>query len=241
MEHGKNKNNNKNMGGYSSQSNIQPAVYDQPSTPNNNINCVGTTTLMLANKQLVKQKISQEYTADIMGKALTYAEHYSSRFGKSHFTNFKFNYYNIYDSGINKNKESLKKGLISLLNIMQDYYEMDGKCFPKGIKINDVKKYLTKLKSNCKDDEDQNIFDAFILILDGKQFDFSSFFNTQNAHVDPNMLTSKGIKVMKGALKQEKKWEKKALEEGDYDVGLKIGKDWKDNEDVADLGDDYDY
>lgn len=46
---------------------------------------------------------------------------------------------------------------------------------------------------------------------------------------------------MKGALKQEKKWEKKALEEGDYDVGLKIGKDWKDNEDVADLGDDYDY
>lgn len=114
MEHGKNKNNNKNMGDYSSQSNIQPAVYDQPSTQNNNINCGGTTTLMLANKQLVKQKISQEYTADIMGKALTYAEHYSSRFGKSHFTNFKFNYYNIYDSGINKNKESLKKGLISL-------------------------------------------------------------------------------------------------------------------------------
>lgn len=234
------KNNKKIMGGISSQQSIQPAVFDQPSTPNN-INYGGTTTQMQADKQLVKQKISQEYTADIMGKALTYAEHYSSRFGKCPLKKFQFNYYNIYDSGINKNKESLKKGLISLLNIIQDYYEMDGKCFPKGIKINDVKNYLTQLKFNCKDLEDQQIFDAFILILDGKQFDFSSFFNTQNAHVDPNMLTTKGISVMKGALKQEKKWEKKALEEGDYDVGLKIGKDWKDNEDVADLGDDYGY
>ena len=241
MIHGNKKNNNKKMGSHSSPSSIQPADFDQPSIPNKNINCGGTTTHMLADKQLVKQKISQEYTADIMGKALTYAEHYSSRFGKCPLKTFQFNYYNIYDSGINKNKESLKKGLISLLNIMQDYYEMDGKCFPKGIKINDVKNYLTQLKFNCKDLEDQKIFDAFILILDGKQFDFSSFFNTQNAHVDPNMLTTKGISVMKGALKQEKKWEKKALEEGDYDVGLKIGKDWKDNEDVADLGDDYGY
>ena len=240
MSSRKHTNNIKKMGGYSIQPSIPPAVFDQPSTTNNNINCGGTTTQMLADKQLVKQKISQEYTADIMGKALTYAEHYSSRFGKCPLKTFQFNYYNIYDSGINKNKESLKKGLISLLNIVQDYYEMDGKCFPKGIKINDVKNYLTQLKFNCKE-EDQKIFDAFISILDGKQFDFSSFFNTQNAHVDPNMLTTKGISVMKGALKQEKKWEKKALEEGDYDVGLKIGKDWKDNQDVADLGDDYGY
>ena len=235
-----NKYNNKKMGGLSSQSSIQPAGLDQPSTPNNNINIGGITTQMQKDKQLVKQKISQEYTADILGKALTYAEHYSSRFGKDHFTNFQFNYYNIYDSGINKDKQSLKKGLISLLNVIQTYYELDGKCFPKGIKIKEVQDYLTKLKSNCKE-EDQQIFDAFILILDGKQFDFSSFFNTQNAHVDPNMLTSKGIKVMKGALKQEKTWEKKALEEGDYDVGLQIGKDWKENKNVPDLDDDYGY
>jgi len=240
MKHGKNKNNNKNMGGNSSQPSIQSAVFDQPNTPNNNFNCGGTTTQMLANKQLVKQKISQEYTADVLGKALTYAEHYSSRFGKCPLTNFQFNYYNIYDSGINKDKESLKKGLISLLNVIQSYYEFDGKCFPSGIKISEVKGYLTQLKFNCKE-EDQKIFDAFISILDGKQFDFSSFFNTQNAHVDPNMLTSKGIKVMKGALKQEKKWEKKALEEGDYDVGLQIGKDWKENKNVPDLDDDYGY
>ena len=237
MKNGK----NKNMGGHSSQSSIQSAVFDQTNTPNNNFNCGGTTTQILANKQLVKQKISQEYTADVLGKALTYAEHYSSRFGKCPLTNFQFNYYNIYDSGINKDKESLKKGLISLLNVIQGYYELDGKCLPSGIKISEVKNYLTQLKLNCKDLEDQKIFDAFILILDGKQFDFSSFFNTQNAHVDPNMLTSKGIKVMKGALKQEKKWEKKALEEGDYDVGLQIGKDWKENKNVPDLDDDYGY
>ena len=235
MNHGK----NKKMGGHSSPS-IQSAVFDQPNTPNNIINCGGTTTQTLANKQLVKQKISQEYTADVLGKALTYAEHYSSRFGKCPLTNFQFNYYNIYDSGINKDKESLKKGLISLLNVIQSYYEFDGKCFPSGIKISEVKGYLTQLKFNCKE-EDQKIFDAFISILDGKQFDFSSFFNTQNAHVDPNMLTTKGIKVMKGALKQEKKWEKKALEEGDYDVGLQIGKDWKENKNVPDLDDDYGY
>ena len=241
MKHGNNKNNNKKVGGHSSQSSIQPPVFDQSNTPNNNFNCGGTTTQILANKQLVKQKISQEYTADVLGKALTYAEHYSSRFGKCPLTNFQFNYYNIYDSGINKDKESLKKGLISLLNVIQGYYELDGKCLPSGIKISEVKNYLTQLKLNCKDLEDQKIFDAFILILDGKQFDFSSFFNTQNAHVDPNMLTSKGIKVMKGALKQEKKWEKKALEEGDYDVGLQIGKDWKENKNVPDLDDDYGY
>ena len=28
------------------------------------------------------------------------------------------------------------------------------------------------------------------------------------------------------------------MEEGDYPVGLQIGKDWKENENVADLGDD---
>ena len=238
MIQGKNKNNNKNMGSHSNPSSIQPAFFDQSSTTNNNINYGGTTTQMLANKQLVKQKISQEYTADVLGKALSYAEHYSSRFGKCPLINYQFNFYNIYDSGINKDKESLKKGLISLLNVIQGYYELDGKCFPSGIKIKDVKKYLTDLKLNCKDPEDQKIFDAFISILDGKQYDFSSFFNTQNAHVDPNMLTTKGIKVMKGALKQEKKWEKKALEEGDYDVGLQIGKDWKQNENVPDLDDD---
>lgn len=235
------KKNKKTMGNTNPQQNISEPMFGQTNASNNyNLN-----NNLLAQKQidqqLVKQKISQEYTADVLGKALSYAEHYSSRFGKCPLINYQFNFYNIYDSGINKDKESLKKGLISLLNVIQGYYELDGKCFPSGIKIKDVKKYLTDLKLNCKDPEDQKIFDAFISILDGKQYDFSSFFNTQNAHVDPNMLTTKGIKVMKGALKQEKKWEKKALEEGDYDVGLKIGKDWKDNQDVADLGDDYGY
>ena len=70
-------------------------------------------------KQLVEQKISQEYSADIMGKALSSAEHYSSRFGNKKIKNMQFNYYNLFDSGIKKNKEELKKSIITFLDILQ--------------------------------------------------------------------------------------------------------------------------
>lgn len=64
--------------------------------------------------------------------------------------------------------------------------------------------------------EDQKIFDMFIGVINGKRFDFIEFFNTENASIDPKILTTTG--------RQEKNSEKKVLENGDYDVGLNIGK-----------------
>jgi hypothetical protein len=228
----------KPMGNTNAPKKISEPMFGEPNVSNS---CGENSDLLaekLMDQQLVKQKISEEYTADIIGKALSQAEHYSSRFGIRNIINMQFNYYNLYDSGINKDRESLKKCLISLLNIIQTYYEIDGKCFPSGININNAKNYLVKLKENCKDLEDQRIFDDFISILNGQKCNFSSYFNTKNAHVDPNMLVKQGISVIKSSAKEEKKWEKKAMEEGDYPVGLQIGKDWKENENVADLGDD---
>ena len=203
------KKNKKTMGNTNPQQNISEPMFGQTNASNNyNLN-----NNLLAQKQidqqLVKQKISQEYTADIIGKALSQAENYSSRFGIKKIINMQFNYYNLYDSGINKDRESLKKCLISLLNIIQTYYEIDGKCFPSGININNAKNYLVKLKENCKDLEDQRIFDDFISILNGQKCNFSSYFNTQNAHVDPNMLVKQGISVIKSSAKEEKNGKKK--------------------------------
>lgn len=190
---------------------------------------------MQANEKLVKQKISEEYTADIFGKALSSAEHYSSRVGKKKIINMQFNYYNLFDSGINKSDEELKKSIIAFLDILQDYYQMDGQKFPSGIKINEIIKYLTQLKENCINLDDKNIFDAFISIINGKRVDFSGFFNTKNAFVNPNLLATKGINVLKSAGRQEKDWEKKVLKDGNYDVGLNIGKDWTDNKHFSNL------
>lgn len=192
-----------------------------------------------ADEQLVKQKISQEYTADIFGKALSSAEHYSSRFGKKSIKNMQFNYYNLFDSGITKNKEELKKAIIAFLDILQTYYQIDGKCFPSGIKINEVKAYLTSLKANCANPEDQKIYDSFISVINGQWIDFSGFFNTEKAVVDPNVLATKGIQALKSAGRQENSWEKKALDQGNYDVGLKLGKNWTDNQNYSNFNSNY--
>lgn len=121
----------------------------------------------------------------------------------------QFNYYNLYDSGDTKNKEDLKKAIITFLDILQDYYEMDGKCFPSGININYIQTYLLSLKSNCPNLEDQKIFDMFIWVINGKRFDFSEFFNTQNASINPKILTTKGISVLKSAEGKKKIRKKK--------------------------------
>ena len=119
-------------------------------------------------------------------------------------------------AGVLKAKKELIKVIIAFLDISQDYYSMDGKCFPSGVNINDVQTYLISLKFKCPYLEDQKIFDMFIGVINGKRFDFIEFFNTENASIDPKILTTTG--------RQEKNSEKKVLENGDYDVGLNIGK-----------------
>jgi hypothetical protein len=215
--------------------NINDPIFTEKEESNINTQQYNLLSQQQANEQLVKQKISEEYTADIFGKALSSAEHYSSRFGKRQIINMQFNYYNLFDSGINKGKEELKKSIIAFLDILQDYYQIDGKCFPSGIKINEVKKYLNILKENCTSIEDQNIFDAFISVINGKRIDFSGFFNTEKAFVNPNLLATKGINVLKSTGRQEKEWEKKVLENGNYDVSLNIGKNWTDNKNFSNL------
>lgn len=218
----------------SQNTNIESPIFEEDNNskpqPNYNIQIQGKVE-----KQLVKQKISQEYTADIFGKALSSSEHYSSRFGKKPIKNMQFNYYNLFDSGINKNKEELKKSIIAFLDILQDYYLIDGKCFPSGIDINQVKNYLMQLKENFDNLEDRNIYDLFISIIDGKRIDLSGFFNTKNAAIDPKVLTTKGIQVLKSTGRQEKQWEEKVLKNGNYDVGFNLGKNWTDNKNYSNM------
>ena len=68
---------------------------------------------MQINQQLLKQKISQEYTTDMLGRALSKAEFLSSRFGKSNLVNKQFNYYNRFDNGMEKDKDNLTKSFIN--------------------------------------------------------------------------------------------------------------------------------
>lgn len=183
-------------------------------------------------KDLVKQKISQEYTNDMLGKALSSAEHLSNRFGKTKnkFDN-RFNYYNLFDSGLTKNKENLKKSLMTFLDALQYYYETDPvQDFPSNFSKQDIINYLKLLGSNCHE-EDQDIFRDFITIIKGGKVDFSVYFN-KNAKVDPNVLATNGVSSMKFAGRQEKEWEENVAEKGDYPVELKMDMDWNTNKHI---------
>lgn len=212
------------------------------------------------NKQLLKQKLSQEYTNDMLGRALSKAEYISSRFGKFDLLNKQFNYYNRFDNGINKDKANLVKSFINSLDTLQDYYEIDGKAkiFPSNMKQNDLIKYIENLRDNLnidvadankkkvkngqendsKEDLDEiivKLFNDFIhIIKGGSPIIFDDYFNTKIASADPNKLAHSGIDAMKFAAKQEAEWVKKIEEKGDYDINLEIGKDWKSNPNISD-------
>ena len=230
----KKKNNNYN--------NIQEDVTMQVETGNqNNEGYKYQQTYLQANKQLVKQKISEEYTNDMLGRAISKAEHFSSRFGKKQMEQH-FNYYNRFDNGFTKDKENLKKSLINALDTLQDYYEMDGpkKKFSKNFNQTKIVNYIKQLKSNCSD-EDKIIFDDFInILMGGDHINFDEYFNS-NCKVDPKVLTTNGISSMKFAAKQEKEWKEKAMKKGDYNVELKIDQNWNTNPHIPNQLKNHDY
>ena len=217
------------------------------------------------NKTLQMQKLSQEYTTDMLGRAISKAEYLSSRYGKNNLVNKQFNYYNRFDNGINKEKNDLIKSFINALDTLQDYYEMDGpkKSFPSNIKKDDLIKYIENLKANLildnkdkakekkgpkNESKDDNLliiklFNDFIHIIKGDvKINFSEYFNCESASVDPKMLEESGIDAMKFSSKQEAQWKKKFEENENYDVKIEIGKDWKSNPNISDnmiFGNDY--
>ena len=183
----------------------------------------------IIDKQLIKQKISEEYTNDMLGRALSKAENFANRFGKQAIQSY-FNYYNRFDNGFVKDKNSLRKSLINALDTLQDYYEMDGKekKFPINFEQKSIINYISNLGKNCLP-EDQEIFKDFITIIKGDvHIDFDYNFN-KNCKVDPNVLSDNGIQTMKSAARQEKIWKQRVLEQGNYNCELQINKDWKNN------------
>ena len=188
------------------------------------------------NKQLMEQKISEEYTNDMLGKALSTAEYLSSRFGKEEIKK-RFNYYNLFDSGITKDKENLKKLLMISLDALQYYYEIDNnnKRFPSNFTEKDIITYIEKLRDNYynkdQNNKDKDIFGDFITIIKGGKVNFSSYFKS-NAKVDPNILVTSGVDTIKFAGRQENEWKEKAIKQGDYQINLKIDMDWNNNKHV---------
>ena len=192
---------------------------------------------ILVDKQLLKMKVAQEYTNDMLGRALSKVEHYSSRYGKQNIDNKKFNYYNRFDNGFNKEKDNLITSLINALDTLQDYYEEDGKnkIFPENFKQGNIIKYIKNLRDNCfENDPNRKYFNDFIKIISGKKVNFANLFNTQNAKVDPNILITSGISTMKYVERQEKQWKEKAEKEGDYPIMLNVGMDWDNNKNIPD-------
>lgn len=187
--------------------------------------------LKTIDKQLIKQKISEEYTNDMLGRALSKAEYFSKRYGKNHEGDILFNYYNRFDNGITKEKINLKKSLMNVLDSLQDYYEMDKKkIFPSNFNQKQIEIYIEKLRDNCEK-EDQDIFNNFITIIQGGHVDFSSNFNS-NCKVNPQNLVDSGVSSMKYINKQEKEWKERAKREGDYPIGLKFNQNWEANNSI---------
>ena len=190
---------------------------------------------ILIDKQLMKLKVAEEYTNDMLGRALSKAEFYSSRYGKKSLDNKMFNYYNRFDNGFNKEKENLIKSFINALDTLQDYYEEDGKNkrFPANFKKEQIIRYIKYLRDNCNDNDiNKKYFDDFIKIINGKKVNFTNFVNSQNAVVDPKILITSGISSMKFVERQEKEWKENFKKNGDYPVELKFGINWENNKNI---------
>lgn len=185
----------------------------------------------LVDKQLIKQKISEEYTNDMLGRAISKAENFSIRFGKNQMEK-QFNYYNRFDNGFIKDKNNLLKSLMNALDTLQDYYEMDGdkKRFPSNFNQAKIIPYIEKLKNNCHRD-DQGIFDDFIAIIRGEHVNFDNNFNLI-CNADPNVLAQSGVISMKFASRQEKEWKDKAMKYGNYSCNLEMNKNWDNNQHI---------
>lgn len=210
---------------------------------NQNCNCddkrIKGLKIKLVDKQLLKQKLNQEYSADMLGRALSKAEYLSSRFGENKTFDKKFNYYNRFDNGITKDKTKLIKSFINAIDTLQDYYEMDGKerKFPSNFKQSKIIEYVEFMRNNVKKEELLviKLFNDFIDIIKGdKKINFDDYFNYKEAFVNPNVLVTSGIDTMKLAAIQEDEWKKKVEEKGNYDVELKTGGDWTDNPHIPD-------
>jgi hypothetical protein len=184
----------------------------------------------------MKLKVAEEYTNDMLGRALSKAEFYSSRYGKKSLDNKMFNYYNRFDNGFNKEKENLIKSFINALDTLQDYYEEDGKNkrFPANFKKEQIIHYIKYLRDNCNDNDiNKKYFDDFIKIINGKKVNFTNFVNSQNAVVDPKILITSGISSMKFVERQEKEWKENFKKKGDYPVELKFGIKWENNKNIS--------
>lgn len=186
---------------------------------------------ILVDKQLIKQKISEEYTNDMLGRAISKAENFSFRFGKKQGEK-QFNYYNRFDNGFVKDKNKLLKSLMNALDTLQDYYEMDGdkKKFPSNFNQKQIISYIDSLKNNCNE-EDHGIFNAFITIIKGGHVNFESNFNS-DCNVDPNILAQSGVGSIKFASRQEAEWKEKAMKYGNYPCGLQINQNWESNQHI---------
>jgi hypothetical protein len=213
------------------------------SSPNQNFNCddkrIKCLKHKLVDKKLLKQKLDQEYSTDMLGRALSKAEYLSSRFGENKTLNKQFNYYNRFDNGITKDKTNLLKSFINAIDTLQDYYEMDGKerKFPSNFQQSKIIEYVESLRNNLKKEEllAIKLFNDFIHILKGdKKINFDDYFNFKEAFVNPFVLVTSGIDAMKIAAKQEDEWKKKVEEKENYDVELKTGGNWTDNPHIPD-------
>ena len=198
-----------------------------------------TREYVLIDKQLLKQKLNEEYTADMLGRALSKAEYLSSRFGKFNLEK-QFDYYNRFDNGIMKDGTQLVKSFINAIDTLQDYYEMDKdkKKFPSNWNQTKIIKYIEVLRDNL--DKNQtiifNIFNDFIHIIKGdKSINFDNYFNNEKASANPKILATSGIKAMRAAANQEKEWKNKFMEKGNYPVELKTGQKWTNNQNFYDL------
>lgn len=182
-------------------------------------------------KQLIKQKRSEEYTNDMLGRAISKAESFSFRFAKKQGEK-QFNYYNRFDNGFVKDKNKLLKSLMNALDTLQDYYEMDvdKKKFPSNFNQKQIISYIDSLKNNCHV-EDQGIFNDFITIIKGGHVNFESNFNS-NCNVDPNVLVQSGVGSIKFASRQEKEWKEKAIKFGNYPCDLHMNQNWESNKHI---------
>ena len=160
---------------------------------------------MYEQAQLNKQSLIQDqaYSYSIMGGLFSSLECYAKRFSNCPIQ-YKFQYYNNFDSGTDKTKEELLNQIITQIEIFKYSYLLyikthDKYDFPDNLNEETIVKYLKEWRE-CVDTKDKHYYQGVIDIIQTRNNSIS-FVNEikekgEGNTIDPRFLVNNAPRIM---------------------------------------------
>ena len=148
-----------------------------------------------------KQKLDQAYSYGVMGNLFSALEWYAYRISGNEPKNLRFNYYNNFNSGNEKELEKLKNQIVTQIEIFKFSYLIFKKIhkkyeFPANLSEKEIIEEIEKWKNLIpKKSPDIKYYDAIIAIIKGNEISFVDEIKNKVLEngADPNKINPKFI------------------------------------------------